>query len=211
MCAVVKGYALVVQNSDNPNRRWDIPFDNPMFHWFTEEDCTNQLVKYFKETFQIPEKATLAALDQARNAQASFSAALQQRGAEVLAHARNEGTYAVVLAGRPYHNDDLVNHELPTLFTEHGIPVITADSVPGATQVPLQNSLIDIANNFHARMLSTATLVAQSPNMEYVQIVSFGCGHDAYLSDEIIRLMKEISDKTPLVLKVDEKRPFADP
>ena len=63
-----------------------------MFHWFTEEDCTNQLVKYFKETFQIPEKATLAALDQARNAQASFSAALQQRGAEVLAHARNEGT-----------------------------------------------------------------------------------------------------------------------
>ena len=40
--------------------------------------------------------------------------------------------------------------------------------------------------------------------MEYVQIVSFGCGHDAYLSDEIIRLMKEISDKTPLVLKVDE-------
>ena len=204
MCAVVKGYALVVQNSDNPNRRWDIPFDNPMFHWFTEEDCTNQLVKYFKETFQIPEKATLAALDQARNAQASFSAALQQRGAEVLAHARNEGTYAVVLAGRPYHNDDLVNHELPTLFTEHGIPVITADSVPGATQVPLQNSLIDIANNFHARMLSTATLAAQSPNMEYVQIVSFGCGHDAYLSDEIIRLMKEISDKTPLVLKVDE-------
>lgn len=142
MCAVVKGYALVVQNSDNPNRRWDIPFDNPMFHWFTEEDCTNQLVKYFKETFQIPEKATLAALDQARNAQTSFSAALQQRGAEVLAHARNEGTYAVVLAGRPYHNDDLVNHELPTLFTEHGIPVITADSVPGATQVPLQNSLI---------------------------------------------------------------------
>ncbi len=130
MCAVVKGYALVVQNSDNPNRRWDIPFDNPMFHWFTEEDCTNQLVKYFKETFQIPEKATLAALEQARNAQASFSAALQQRGAEVLAHARNEGTYAVVLAGaRPYHNDDLVNHELPTLFTEHGIPVITADSL----------------------------------------------------------------------------------
>lgn len=115
-----------------------------------------------------------------------------------------KATYAVVLAGRPYHNDDLVNHELPTLFTEHGIPVITADSVPGATQVPLQNSLIDIANNFHARMLSTATLVAQSPNMEYVQIVSFGCGHDAYLSDEIIRLMKEISDKTPLVLKVDE-------
>ena len=35
-------------------------------------------------------------------------------------------------------------------------------------------------------------------------MVSFGCGHDAYLSDEIVRLMKEISGKTPLILKLDE-------
>ena len=204
MCAVVKGYPLVIQNSDNPSRRWNVPFDNPMFHWFTEEDCTQQLSHYFHETFNIPENATHAALQQARAAQDAFRETLQKRGAEVLAQAREAGTYAVVLAGRPYHNDALVNHELPTLFTERGIPVITADSVPGATQVPLQNSLIDIANNFHARMLSTAVLAAQSPNMEYVQIVSFGCGHDAYLSDEIIRLMKEAGPKTPLVLKVDE-------
>src|SRR5699024_12401052 len=32
----------------------------------------------------------------------------------------------------------------------------------------------------------------------------FGCGHDAYLSDEIVRMMKEISGKIPLILKVDE-------
>ena len=37
-----------------------------------------------------------------------------------------------------------------------------------------------------------------------MQIVSFGCGHDAKLTDEIIRLMKEAGPKTPLVLKVDE-------
>ena len=110
----------------------------------------------------------------------------------------------MVLAGRPYHNDTLVNHELPSFFTDLGIPVITADSVPGITEVNLDNSLIDIVNNFHARMLSSAVIAAQSPHMEYVQIVSFGCGHDAYLSDEIIRLMKEVGPKTPLVLKVDE-------
>ena len=76
--------------------------------------------------------------------------------------------------------------------------------MPGITEVSLDNSLIDIVNNFHARMLSSAVIAAQSPHMEYVQIVSFGCGHDAYLSDEIIRLMKEVGPKTPLVLKVDE-------
>ena len=204
MCAVVKGYPLVIKNSDNPERRWDIPFDSPLFHWFTEKDKAHQLKTYFQEMFDIPEKATEAALAQANAAQASFYESLQQRGAEVLAQVRKEGRYAVVLAGRPYHNDTLVNHELPSFFTDLGIPVITADSVPGITEVNLDNSLIDIVNNFHARMLSSAVIAAQSPHMEYVQIVSFGCGHDAYLSDEIIRLMKEVGPKTPLVLKVDE-------
>ena len=37
-----------------------------------------------------------------------------------------------------------------------------------------------------------------------MQLVSFGCGHDAYLSDEICRLMKERSGKQPLILKLDE-------
>ena len=53
-------------------------------------------------------------------------------------------------------------------------------------------------------MLSSAIMAAEKESLEYVQIVSFGCGHDAYLSDEIVRMMDEISGKTPLILKVDE-------
>ncbi|MFQ8841570.1 MAG: hypothetical protein ACLR8P_12265 [Clostridium fessum] len=53
-------------------------------------------------------------------------------------------------------------------------------------------------------MLASAVLAAQSQNLEYVQFVSFGCGHDAYLSDEIQRMMREISGKSPLILKLDE-------
>ena len=53
-------------------------------------------------------------------------------------------------------------------------------------------------------MLEGAALAAKSPVLEYVQIVSFGCGHDAILSDEITRIMNEISGKSPLILKLDE-------
>lgn len=53
-------------------------------------------------------------------------------------------------------------------------------------------------------MLASAVIAADSPALEYVQLVSFGCGHDAYLSDEICRLMKERSGKQPLILKLDE-------
>ena len=44
----------------------------------------------------------------------------------------------MVLASRPYQNDALVNHDLPKMFTSMGIPVLTADSVPGVTKVDLQ-------------------------------------------------------------------------
>ena len=109
-----------------------------------------------------------------------------------------------MLASRPYQNDDLVNHELPEMFTKLGIPVLTADSVPGIERVDLSRSRLDVVNNYHARMLSTAVASSRKPTSGICALVSFGCGHDAYLSDEIIRMMKEISGKVPLILKVDE-------
>ncbi|MGI6008019.1 MAG: acyl-CoA dehydratase activase [Ruminococcus sp.] len=204
MCAVVKGYPLVVGNSDNPEKLWNIPYDAPMFHWYTKADQEIQLKKYMKETFQIPEEETAAAIESGNRAQELFRKDLQERGKQVLEQVEREGKYAVVLASRPYQNDNLVNHELPEIFTGMGIPVLTADALPEAEKVDLSRSRLDIVNNFHARMLSSAILAAKSSSLEYVQIVSFGCGHDAYLSDEIVRMMHEISEKTPLILKVDE-------
>ena len=204
MCAVVKGYPIVIRNSDDPMGRWGVPFDAPLFHWYTRQDRDRQMKRYMAETFGIPEEQTLAALKAADGAQAQFKLELKRAGQAVLEEVENRGGYAVVLASRPYQNDALVNHDLPELFTALGVPVLTADSIPGAEEVDLRQSRLDIANNYHARMLSTAILAARSPHLEYVQIVSFGCGHDAYLSDEIIRLMDETSGKAPLILKLDE-------
>lgn len=204
MCAVVKGYPLIIQNSDDPKRRFGIPFDAPLFFWYTKEDRTRQLTQYMEETFRIPEAETRAAIEAADAAQESFRKQMVEAGEEVLRRMEETGKYAVVLAARPYQTDSLVNHDLPSLFTSLGISVLTADSLPEAGKTDLSKSTLDIVNNYHARMLSSAILAARDPRLEYVQLVSFGCGHDAYLSDEIIRVMKEISGKTPLVLKVDE-------
>jgi predicted CoA-substrate-specific enzyme activase len=204
MCAVVKGYAMVIRNTDNPEERFGVPFDNPLFHWYTDEDRARQLTAYFSETYGIGRKQTERAIEQADAAQRAFAEAMCDRGREVLDGLDGTGGYAVVLASRPYHNDPLVNHDLPEMLTEMGIPVLTPDAIPGVTAVDLSASRLDIVNNFHARMLSSALIAAQDDRLEYVQLVSFGCGHDAYLSDEIIRLMKAAGGKTPLVLKVDE-------
>ncbi len=204
MCAVVKGYPIVIRNSDNPQAQWQVPFDAPLFHWYTDEDRERQLSDYMKEHFSISPEHTKKAIQAADDALRQFHQELLNAGKAVCDAVEKAGTYAVVLASRPYQNDGLVNHDLPKMFTKMGIPVLTADSLPEANQVDLSRSRLDVVNNYHARMLSSAILAARKDYLEYVQIVNFGCGHDAYLSDEIIRLMKEISGKTPLVLKLDE-------
>ncbi|RDB63890.1 activase [Gordonibacter sp. 28C] len=204
MCAVVKGYPMVVRSSDDPQSRWAVPFDTPLFHWYTNRDRERQLAAYLNETFGIPADQVKLAIAAGDAAQAAFKSELERRGAEVLESVERSGGYAVVLASRPYQNDPLVNHGLPGLFVEYGVPVLTADAVPGVRDVDLSNSRLDIVNNYHARMLASALIAARSEHLEYAQVVSFGCGHDAYLSDEIARLMKEAGGKAPLVLKVDE-------
>lgn len=204
VCAVVKGYPIVLANSDNPENRWNIPFDHPLFHWYTEQDRNKQLSDYMKDTFGIDSASCLKAIAQGDSALRLFKNTMQARGASILEEVEREGNFAVVLASRPYQNDELVNHRLSKYFTTMGIPVLTVDSIPGIYDEDLSGSRLDIVNNFHARMLSSALIAAQSPYLEYVQLVSFGCGHDALLSDEIIRLMKEKSGKTPLILKLDE-------
>lgn len=204
MCAVVKGYPIVMRNSDNPEKRFGIPFDAPLFHWLSQKDRDRQLTEYLTREFSLDTANIRQAIDAADAAQKTFKAELAREGERICDQVEREGSFAVVLASRPYQNDDLVNHELPRAFTELGIPVICADAVPHVNEVDLSRSRLDVVNNFHARMLGSAVIAAGSPNLEYVQLVSFGCGHDAYLSDEIIRLMHLAGPKAPLILKVDE-------
>ena len=204
MCAVLKGYPIIIRNSDNTEDRWGIKLDAPMFFWFSEREKRAQIKKFMRETFGISEEETEEAIAQADAAQTSFRKRLIKVGEEILESVGKNGGYAVVLAGRPYQNDPLINHDLPSMLTALGIPVLTADSLPFNDCPELHKSRLDIVNNYHARMLSSAVTAAKDERLEYIQIVSFGCGHDAYLSDEITRLMKEISGKTPLILKLDE-------
>ena len=202
MCAVVKGYPYVMRNSDNPEERFGVPFDTPLFHWYDEGDRNRQLKAWCKENFDIDADLVAKATEQADRAQETFENQLQLRGRQVLENVREDGGYAVVIASRPYHNDPLVNHGLPKIFSERGIPVLTPDAVPGVCNVDLSNSRIDIVNNYHARMLSCAVIVASTPELELVQMGSFGCGHDAYLTDEIARMMGEMGSKVPMMIKL---------
>lgn len=204
VCAVLKGYPLIVSHSENPKERWNVEFDFPMFHWHTKADREWQICNFMEKTYGLSKKEIMAAYRQGEKTLLDFRRRLVEEGEKIIKTVTEEGGYAVVLAGRPYHTDPLVSHDLSRAFTKEGVPVLTVDSLPQLNQENLRNTRAEVTNNFHTRMLEGASFAAKSPVLEYVQIVSFGCGHDAILSDEITRIMDEISGKAPLILKLDE-------
>ncbi len=108
---------------------------------------------------------------------------------------------AVVLAGRPYHLDNEINHGINKLLTSLGLAVLSEDGVyDKGNEVK-----VDVLNQwtYHARLYRAADFVAKRKNLNLVQLVSFGCGLDAITTDEV-RAILESNGKLYTQIKIDE-------
>ena len=205
VCPVVQGTPAVVRNVDDPEKKHGIPVDQPTFHWYNEDLRRSQCVKWFHKNWGIPKKIIDAAVSEGEIAMQKYSDTLQNEGQQILDNVRARGEFAVVVAGRPYHLDPLVNHLVANHFTQMGIPVLPLEALPGVFEQEIPpNTRMETLNSFHMRMLGATLLATKDPSIELVQIVSFGCGHDAILSDEMMRILHERSEKELLMLKLDE-------
>lgn len=204
MCAVVQGYPNVIRISDDPEKNFGIRLETPVFHWNTTNLRNKQLFAYMRDNFGIDKKQVLAAIRQADVAAEQCKKKITESGSAVLREVEESNDFAVLIAARPYHNDALINHHISSFFTKLGVPVLTSDSIPDLQQVDVSKLRIDPVNPFHTRMYAAALYAARHPNLEIVQLVSFGCGHDGIIIDEIKRVVHEVSGKNILVLKIDE-------
>ncbi len=204
VCSVVQGYPVVIEKSINPTEQTGIPFDNPTFHWYNEKLKYRQCIRYFSELFSLSKFEIFRALKEGDKAQSAYYVQMHEKGKAVLETLGKKFPYAVVLAGRPYHSDMLVNHGMSSLFTRQGIPVLALDALPNIHKQDLTNVRIETTIPFNTKMIEGTFCVAKNPNLELVQLVSFGCGHDAIISDEMARILKETSEKELLTLKLDE-------
>ncbi|MCX7786442.1 MAG: acyl-CoA dehydratase activase [Spirochaetes bacterium] len=210
MCPIVQGYPMVVDKSDEPFSRYGVPFDHPTFHWYDRDLKHEQTIHYIKQTYSIPESFIEMAIQEAEIAHSRFRNQMERETEQILHRYTNPSvdkdpnSFAVIISGRPYHADPLIHHGLTSLFTSQGIPVLSALFLPRLSEIDLQSVRMETYNPYHTRMLEAALFAARHPNLELVQLVSFGCGHDAIISDEMARILKETSGKELLVLKLDE-------
>ena len=126
---------------------------------------------------------------------------IRQKGAEIIAAAWKEGRRIIVLAGRPYHVDPEVNHGIDTLITQFGAAVVTEDSVSQLAE-PFKTTVLN-QWTYHARLYAAAKYCCSQPDMDLVQLVSFGCGVDAITTDETREILRQ-GGKLYTQLKIDE-------
>ncbi len=198
-CAVLHGYGLVLRTNIPSAIQQDIP----AFLWKNASMREKQLVRYFEDSFGVEPHLTRAAIAEADSCQSAFEDALESRAAEVIAQVEATGSFAVVMCMRPYQNDPLVNHHIGKYFVRLGVPVIPADALPGLGAVDLRDVQVRVNSNIQATFYAAATVVSRQPHLELAQITSFGCGHDAIVSDELQRIVQS-AGKQMLLLKLDE-------
>lgn len=123
--------------------------------------------------FGIPKKELRAAVRVAALEQEAYRTELRAEGERVLAELERTGKLGIVLSGRPYHADPAVHHGLPELVASLGAAVLSEDSVAhlGHPAEPLR--VVD-QWTYHSRLYRATALVCTRPNLELVQLTSFG-------------------------------------
>lgn len=151
--------------------------------------------------YGITKKQVLAAYKKAMEALNGYFDALAAKGIEIIEKARERNMPVIVLAGRPYHVDPEINHGIHKLITSLGLAVVTEDSVHRLGELPKLGVLNQWT--YHSRLYKAAAYVATQPDMQLVQLVSFGCGIDAITTDEV-RDILERAGKLYTQIKIDE-------
>ena len=110
------GYSMVVRNFQSPGEHFSVGFETPVFHWFSKQDRKRQICRYAVEHCGATKRQAEAAYRQAETA-SSLSAISWWRRESGSSRTPEGGRFRVVLAGRPYHTDPLINHDLSGMFT----------------------------------------------------------------------------------------------
>ncbi len=201
-CPIVTGYADVIESAVDPDGRFHIPLDRPAVN-FNDESLLKKTCETYLRQFNIDRGVIHRAFKAAIRAQNEFKAGLRNRAEQLIHRAETDHSLLIVLAGRPYHCDSLINHKIPDILTGLGADIITEDAL-----VPLARDLEDVQVvtqwSYPNRIYAAAKWVAGKPdNIQMVQLNSFGCGPDAVVIDEVREILGA-GGKNHTLIKVDE-------
>ena len=197
-CPVVAYYPELLKA--NNERLTDENFMMPYIDLNMNRNTVSKLYEQLKK-YGVKKGAVNRALKEGFGRLESYRRDVRAKADEILARAEKEGKQVIVLAGRPYHLDNEINHGINKLLTSLNLAVLSEDSVFEKGDIVKVNVLNQWT--YHARLYRAADFAAKHGNINLVQLVSFGCGLDAITSDEV-RAILEKSGKLYTQIKIDE-------
>ncbi|MCR4858821.1 MAG: acyl-CoA dehydratase activase-related protein [Bacteroidales bacterium] len=202
-CPIVAGYSDVIRNAIDTAERFGIPLDAPVVSFNDEKLMRAGCLQYLKQ-LDVDRKTAEAAIDEAVRAQKAYLEEQHRRAVEIVREARKNNRMVVVLAGRPYHSDPLVQHKISDVLADMGIDVVT-EFIAGEEDTDVYKELMAVTQwTYPNRVFKAAHYVANSKdNIHFMMITSFGCGPDAFIIDEAHDILDR-KGKSFTLLKVDD-------
>lgn len=197
-CPIVSGYSEVVSSSQTPS----VPVESPVVSFKDRKLLLRQLQQWLSR-FGIAGGKVRRAFKAAENAEMQYRGRLAEINRSILDEGRREKKLIVLLAGRPYHTDPLIQHRVSEMAAAMGVYVITDDIVYDE-QLSINDTIYLSQWAYPNRILKAAKWAGlQLRDVQYMQLTSFGCGPDAFLTNEV-RSVLERFHKNLTLLKIDD-------
>ena len=201
-CPMVASYPENIQaNMDEVLSKYKTTFYHPFLPLHAPKQLYGRLKEFFKP-MGISGDELKAAMNAAEMAEEAYRKSLRDETERILKEIHDKHLIGIVLAGRPYHVDPTVNHSIPDLINQLGMAVLSED---GVSMVGGEFPNLRVMNQWtwHSRLYKAAEYVTRHPDLELVELNSFGCGLDAVVTDQVQEIMSK-RDRLYTCLKIDQ-------
>lgn len=198
-CPIVTAYADVLRSS----MKLQVPLDSPVINFSNEKLLRKQILAYLK-TLGVGRQKAEVAFRRALADRNVFESQVRKTCEDILAEARRNNRLTILLAGRPYHTDPMVQHKLSEMIASLGVNVISDDIVRGSESDQRDQTHLVEQWAYANRIIRSAEWAAkEGEDVHFVEMTSFGCGPDAFIQDEVRDIMQR-HGKPFTLLKIDD-------
>jgi predicted nucleotide-binding protein (sugar kinase/HSP70/actin superfamily) len=204
-----------------------VQYLNPVLDLSDRDLFKYQMFKCWKDLLHLDWEENARAVDAAFAAHSNFEAEFRSQTRQTLDNLEHTGQIGLVMLGCPYHHDPGLNQGIFEELHRLGYPIFSQGLLPldadlldrlfgpdikaGLIRSPLDISDVwkntSSANSNHK--IWAAKFVARHLNLISVELSNFKCGHDAFISRLIERIIAASGKPHFSFRDLDENRPIS--
>ncbi len=200
-CPVITGYPDVMRSTFSFDAK-NIRLDTPVISFYSKSNLFKSVKRYLQE-LKVSETMIRKSFDDALKEWQSYKNKIISQTKLLIEKSTALDKKIVLLCGRPYHLDPLINQGIPDIITSMGYDVISEDGLLNEPNSSLSSVNVLSQWQYSNRIYYAAKWAASKDNVHMVQMNSFGCGPDTVVVDEA-RDIIESAGKILTVLRIDE-------